>query len=72
VAPLLDVEVAAQQAVHVAQHVQVEGGRDAERVVVGGVEDGLSFRQVDTDQQAAILAAALAQAASGRRALRAA
>jgi hypothetical protein len=61
-APLPDVEVAPQQAVCMAQHVQVEGGRDAERVVVGGIEDGLVLGQVDTDEQGAILAAAFAQA----------
>jgi glycerol-3-phosphate O-acyltransferase len=48
--PVGDIEVGRQQAVHVAQHVQVEGGGDAERVVVGGLQCGLVLDQVDADQ----------------------
>ena len=51
-----------------AQHVQVEGGRDAQRIVIGGVEDGIVLDQVYADQQAAIAVRIRAQAAqkSGR------
>ncbi|MNT09273.1 hypothetical protein D3C72_1440510 [compost metagenome] len=63
VLPRAHVEIGTDQTVHVAQHVQVEGGRDAQRIVIGGVEDGVILDQVDADQQAAIAVRIRAQAA---------
>jgi len=40
----------------VAQHVAVEGGGDAERVVVGRFEDVARLDQIDTDEQGAAAA----------------
>jgi hypothetical protein len=37
-APVGDVEIGAGEPVEVQQHVAVEGGGDAQRVVVGGLE----------------------------------
>jgi hypothetical protein len=71
VAPGADVEVGAQQAVGVAQHVQVEGGRHAQRVVVGGVQHRVLLGQVDADQDAAVRPALGAHAAQeGQRLVR--
>ena len=46
-------EVGAQQGVGVQQQVAVEGRRHAQRIVVGGLQDGLVFHPVDADQDAA-------------------
>ena len=56
-APLARLEVAADEAIEVAQRVAVERRGDAERVVVGGLEDGARLDQVDADQQAAAVGA---------------
>jgi hypothetical protein len=53
VLPVAHVEVGAEQAVQVAQQVQVEGRRHAQRVVVGGFQHGDRLDQVDPDQQRA-------------------
>ncbi|MNM73856.1 hypothetical protein D3C81_856010 [compost metagenome] len=52
VAPVRQHEVGADDPVHVAQQIAVEGGRDAQRIVVGGHQRGLVLVQVDTDQHA--------------------
>ena len=44
------------------QRVAVEGRGDAERVVVGGLENGARLDQVDADQQAAAAGALRARA----------
>src|SRR5947209_4477922 len=44
-------EVGLKLAVDARQKVQVEGGGDAERIVVGGFEDGGVFLQVRADEQ---------------------
>ena len=54
-APLVQVEVAADQPVHVRQHVEVELGRDTGRVVVGGFEHTHVLAQVHADEQGAVV-----------------
>ena len=51
----------------VAQRVAVEGRGDAERVVVGGLEDGARLDQVDADQEAAAAGAGADAAQEGER-----
>ena len=62
VAPVAHVEVSTQQAVQVAQHVQVERRRHAERVVVGGFQPARILDEVDADQHAVPASGSLAQA----------
>ena len=57
------VELAPQFAVDAAEEVQVEGRRDADRVVVRRVEHRAVLDQVHTDQQAAVVAGVGVQAA---------
>ncbi len=49
--PLTQVEVGTEQAVQVAQQVQVEGRGDAQRVVIGGLQHVNGFHKIHTDQQ---------------------
>jgi EgtB-related family protein len=57
---------AAQQPVQVAQQVQVEGRRDAQRIVVGCFQQRLGLDQVDADQQRPALARHAPDAAAAR------
>ena len=68
VAPIAQLEVGAEQAIEVAQHVEVEGGSDAEFVIVGGLEQRAWLDQIHADQQRAVgtRCACLAQQAQGR------
>ena len=52
VAPIPHVEIRAQQAVQIAQHVQVERRRHTQRIVVGSLEPACVLDEVDTDQHA--------------------
>ncbi len=49
----VDREIAAQDAVHVVQHIAVERRGHPERIVVGRVEARLVLDRVDTDQESA-------------------
>jgi hypothetical protein len=49
------VEVAAELPVQVTQQVQVEFGRDARGIVVGGLQDLRALDHVDANQQAAFV-----------------
>lgn len=53
-APVPDLEIAGQQRVHVPQQVQVEGRRQLQRIVVGGLEHLARLDAVHPDQQAAV------------------
>ncbi len=53
VAPVVHVEVGVQHAVYVPQQVQVEGGGQMQRVVVGGFQDVLGLDAVHAHQQSA-------------------
>ena len=62
-APAARLEVAAQQAVEVVQQVEVEGGGDAGRIVIGADQRLFVLDPVHADQQVG----ALAQRARGDR-----
>ncbi len=51
--PVADVEIGIEPGIDVAQQVAVEGGGDAEGVVVGRIEQRFFLDQIDPDQQAA-------------------
>ncbi len=53
VLPIGDRKVGIEPGIDVAQQVAVEGGRDAQGVVVGRIEYGFVLDQIDPDQQAA-------------------
>ena len=56
-AELIEGKVRAQLTVQTSQHIQVEGCRDAQRVIVGTVEHQRVLLQVDPDEQAAVRSA---------------
>ena len=69
VAPLPGGEVGADQAVGMPQQVQVEGGGDAERVVVGLFQLVRRLHEVDADQQPAAAGAPAQSHQEGQRLL---
>ena len=60
--PLAHIKIAAQQGVDVAQHVQVKGSGDAQRIVIRWLQNLDGLDQIYTDQQAATSLALRAQA----------
>ena len=56
-----EIEIRAQFAIGADQQIEVEGGRDALRVVIGGYEDRRILDHVDADDEACALRPARAQ-----------
>src|SRR5215204_3001702 len=62
VAPLANVEVAAEYSVHIAKHVQIERRRHAKRIVIGEFEQASILHKVEAEQQVSVIAARRARA----------
>ena len=48
-----EVEIAAELAVDAREQIEIEGGGDAARIVIGGDQDPLGLLQIDAEQEGA-------------------
>src|SRR5262249_56409337 len=51
VAEAVEIEIGAELAVDAAQQVEIEGGGDAGRIVIGGLEHPLVLDEIDADDE---------------------
>lgn len=55
VSPVLRLEVRCNETVEMQKEVQIEGGSDSKRIIVGGFQDQMIFQEVHSDEKGGIL-----------------